>query len=80
MSALEEIQAKVPSAMEEIARLIHIRPTSVGVTKKNGRLAFLINLPVTPPAPGPNSLFGIPVVYGQPASPSVFLARRRRRP
>lgn len=78
MSALEDLQAQVPRAFEEIARQTHVRPVSVGITRKGRRLAFDVSLPVKPAKPGPSTLFGIPVVYGFLVSAPAFFGARKR--
>ena len=72
MTALDEIQAHVPKAFEEIVRRTHVRPISIGVTRKGRRLAFKVSLPKMPDSPAPDSLFGFPVVYWISSRPTLL--------
>lgn len=78
MSTLEDLQAQVPRAFEEITRQTHVRPVSVGITRKGRQFAFDVSLPTQPETPGPKTLFGVPVVYAFLVSSPAFLGARKR--
>jgi hypothetical protein len=74
MTMYEEMKAQVPLAFDEIWRHIHVRPTSVGITKKGHALAFGVSLPADSEEPKPDVLFGHPVVYWVAAAPGLLRA------